>query len=102
MPLAALRRSAGASLGSHRGPPDDAAVICAATPMPMVRSSSIAGPDVERSQSGFEQWCPTLVASVLTVFALNSSRTGSHNWNGGQFYMAQRAPVTGLGQDCGL
>src|ERR1700686_1695103 len=73
-PLSALARSFGVKPGSKRGPPVDAAVICAATPTFRAFDGSTVGPLVNARHRGLEQWLPTRNASARFTDSEKSSR----------------------------
>src|SRR6266404_5599902 len=51
-------RSSAESAGLYRGPPGDAAVMCAATPTFITLLDWVCGPDVGARQSGLLHRCP--------------------------------------------
>ena len=74
MPLAMLRRASRLMVASYRGPPTDAAVMWAATPLFEKRSSLGAGPTVAARHRGFEHLKPTRRASASCTGLVKSSR----------------------------
>src|ERR1044072_2295228 len=72
--LSACLRSPGVSAGAYLGPPGDAAVIWAATPMLIAFVESAFGPVVCQRHDGFEQRLLTRAAITLFTSLLKSSR----------------------------
>jgi len=72
-----LARSALLRVGSYRGPPGDAAEICAATPRLSAFAGSRCGPDSCARQAGFEHWPPARMARERLSDSEKSSRTWS-------------------------
>jgi hypothetical protein len=73
IPLAALLRPLSLSPKSNLGPPEAAAVMCAATPTLTTFEWSLCGSVVSARQDGFEQRNPTRWAKVRLTARLNSS-----------------------------
>ena len=76
IPFSADARCSTESVGSKRGPPDEAAVIWAATPTFTALETSKRGPLVNWRQSGLEQRSPTRWARMPITAAEKSSRWG--------------------------
>jgi len=76
MPFEGALRSSGDRPGSYRGPPGDAAVICAATPTFTAFVGSSCGPLVSARQPGFEHRFPTREAKSLLTASEKSSPIG--------------------------
>jgi len=74
IPFSSAVRFSGVKLSSYLGPPGDAAVICAATPIFNAPALSSWGPAVGARQSGREHRCPTRAASTRFVDSEKSSR----------------------------
>src|SRR5687768_8874126 len=74
IPLAMLRLSSLLRSGSYRGPPSEAAVMWAATPLFVKRPSLGAGPIVAVPQLGFEHLKPTRRPSASATGLVKSSR----------------------------
>jgi hypothetical protein len=96
IPFAGDARSAGVKTLSNRGPPGEAAVTWAATPMFTDPLPEESGPLVSRRQSGFEQECPARAAKRRTTELVKSSRIDRHTPGGssryaGSFYRPNRA-----------
>ncbi len=78
IPFSKSHLALGASRESYRGPPGDAAVMCAATPILTALSGRSCGPLVGFRQSGFEHLTPARLASnSLTDFVKSSLRLGT-------------------------
>src|SRR4029078_4055122 len=79
IPLSLLRRSSRVWAALWRGPPGEAAQICAATPTMTIPSCLAFDPTVARPQSGAEHRKPTALPISVTVFGEKLSRTLNPN-----------------------
>ena len=91
MPFSIDDRCSGVIVGSNLGPPADAAVMCAATPI-LALPPSPSGPTVALRHEGLEQLYPLCRASFVTSACLKSSLMPLPSTNTSPQYAAQPTP----------
>lgn len=93
MPFSRFERSSGERAESKRGPPGDAAVMCAATPVFTALFGSECGPEGAARQSGFEQILPTRFARTALSAVVKSSRSTRYEVRRPTFHLrSERRP----------